>query len=149
VLLTAEIESAIATVDDPEFPGVSIVDLGLLESIDIAGSEVLVGLVPTFYGCPALDVIREDVAAAVMAMPGVTNVDVKFLAAPRWTPARISDAAKDKLATEFTVAVQVSPRKVACPRCAGATTEVAAFGPTRCRSVSRCVECGEIVEVVR
>ena len=78
VLLTAEIESAIATVDDPEFPGVSIVELGLLESIDITGTEVLVGLVPTFSGCPALDVIREDVAAAVMAMPGITNVDVKF-----------------------------------------------------------------------
>jgi len=149
VINKVDIESAVATVDDPEFPGVSVVDLGLLESIDVMGTEVLVGLIPTFSGCPALDVIRDDVAEAVMALPGVSNVDVKFLAAPRWTPARISEAARSKLANEFTVAVQVSPRRVACPRCAGPTTEVAAFGPTRCRSVSRCVDCGEIVEVVR
>lgn len=149
MLDVAEIESAISTVDDPEFPGVSIVELGLLESVDVIGSEVVVGLIPTFSGCPALDVIREDVAAAVMAIPGTTGVDVKFLAAPRWTPARISESARGKLADEFTVAVQITSRNVACPRCKGATKEVAAFGPTRCRSVSRCVDCGEIVEVVR
>ena len=145
----AEIESAIATVDDPEFPGVSIVDLGLLESVDIVGKKVVVGLVPTFSGCPALDVIRQDVVAAVMAMPGITDVDVRFLAAPRWSPERISEAARGKLASEFTVAVKISSRPVVFTNCKGATKEVAAFGPTRCRSVSRCVECGEIVEVVR
>lgn len=145
----AAVRDAVAAVDDPEFPGVSIVDLGLLESIDVDGSCVLVELVPTFSGCPALDVIAADVRGAVGAVDGVDTVDVRFVAAPVWTPARVSPAARRALADRFTVAVELGDRPVRCPRCAGTTTEVSAFGPTRCRSVHRCSACDEIVEVVR
>ena len=43
------VRAAIATVDDPEYPGISIVDLGLLESIDVQpDGNVVVGLVGPF-----------------------------------------------------------------------------------------------------
>src|SRR5688572_25999696 len=77
--LAAHIESvrlALAAVDDPEMPGVSIVDLGLLESIECDDDgRVVIGLIPTFSGCPALDVIREDVRRAVAALDCVTHVE--------------------------------------------------------------------------
>ena len=56
------VASAVSTVDDPEYPGVSIVDLGLLESIDVnADGHGTVSLTPTFSGCPALGMIGDDV----------------------------------------------------------------------------------------
>lgn len=53
-----DVSRALAQVHDPEYPGVSIVDLGLLEGVrvDDAG-HAEVDLIPTFSGCPALHMI--------------------------------------------------------------------------------------------
>ena len=48
---------ALQDVDDPEYPGVSIVDLGLVEDVRVDGRRVEVDLVPTYSGCPALSMI--------------------------------------------------------------------------------------------
>ena len=58
------IEAAVAAVCDPEYPDVTIAELGILESVTINGSSVRVELVPTVLGCPALQVIEADVVAA-------------------------------------------------------------------------------------
>jgi ring-1,2-phenylacetyl-CoA epoxidase subunit PaaD len=143
------VTAAVATVADPEYPGVSIVDLGLLESVEVDGGSVTVGLIPTFSGCPALAMILEDVEAAVAALPDAGPVDVAFLPAPTWTPDRITDAGKAALGDHFTVAVQIGRAAPQCPRCGTETVEHSLFGPTRCRSVHRCPACDEIVEVIR
>jgi ring-1,2-phenylacetyl-CoA epoxidase subunit PaaD len=140
---------ALATVDDPEYPGVSIVDLGLVERVAVNGRTVEVDLVPTFSGCPALDMIAADVGTTLGALDDVDDVRVRFVATPAWTPARITGAARDRLADRFGVAVSVGGRPVACPLCGGDTVEESLFGPVRCRSIRRCVACGEIVETVR
>lgn len=149
---TAEhlIQAAVATVDDPEYPGVSIVDLGLLEScrLDQSGTAT-VELVPTFSGCPALAVIAEDVATAVSAVPGVTAVDVVWLRTPVWTTDRVSATGLAALADQFTVAVEIGRTAPTCPRCGGELTPDSMFGPSRCRSVARCRACTETVEVMR
>ena len=146
----AAIHAAVASVDDPEYPGVSIVDLGLLERLTILpDGRVEVGLIPTFSGCPALAVIAGDVAAAVDAVPGVTGADVRWLASPVWTTQRISDDARVELGRSFTVAVTIGGRQARCPRCGGPTEERSMFGPSRCRAVHRCTACNETVEVVR
>jgi len=143
------VRRAVHSVDDPEYPGVSIVELGLLESVEVTNRNVRVGLIPTFSGCPALETIRGDVHEAVAALDGVADVDVVFMASPVWSPARLLASARTKLADEFTVAVALPGRSVTCPLCGSATSEVSAFGPTRCRSVSKCDACGEVVEVMR
>ena len=139
--------AAVETVDDPEFPGVSVVELGLLESIGVdRDGQVRVSLLPTFSGCPALTMIGDDVARAVEAVDGVQRVEVVWLAAPLWTTDRISPSARRRLAQEFTVVVGAAP----CPVCAGGPLELASdVGPTRCRAVRRCAACGEVVEQVR
>jgi ring-1,2-phenylacetyl-CoA epoxidase subunit PaaD len=146
------IRAAMATVDDPEYPGISIVDLGLLESIDVRpDGDVAIGLVPTFSGCPALTMIADDVRAAVAAVDGVagSRVDVRWLTGPAWTVERLTAEARRTMATEFTVAVRIGHGPVPCPRCGGDTVEESMFGPSRCRAVHVCRSCTEVVEVMR
>lgn len=149
------IRDAVATVDDPEYPGVSIVDLGLLESIEVSRPEtgrgclVEVGLIPTFSGCPALGMIADDVRTAASTVAGVDRTEVRWLGTPAWTVERISDAGRAAMAREFTVAVRIGRGPVACPRCGGETTEDSMFGPSRCRAVHLCPTCSEVVEVMR
>ena len=153
VAIEERVRAAIATVDDPEYPGISIVDLGLLESIDVQpDGGVVVGLVPTFSGCPALAMIAADVRRAVTAvddMAGPQAIDVRWLASPAWTIDRVTDNARQAMAREFTVAVRIGRDPVPCPRCGADTTENSMFGPSRCRAVHVCRSCTEVVEVMR
>ena len=58
--------TALAAVEDPEIPAVNIVDLGLIRSVTIqAGGTLDVGLSPTYVGCPATEVIKRSVEAAL------------------------------------------------------------------------------------
>ena len=147
------IRAAVATVDDPEYPGISIVDLGLLEAIDVQpDGDVVVGLVPTFSGCPALAMIAEDVRHAIADVDGVTGpqaVNVRWLSSPVWTVDRVTENARRAMAREFTVAVRIGRDPVPCPRCGADTTENSMFGPSRCRAVHVCQSCTEVVEVMR
>lgn len=141
---------ALRGVDDPEYPGVSIVDLGLVEAVRVEGGRVEVDLIPTFSGCPALKMIADDVRASVGAVDTVEDVDVRFVPTPVWTPERIAPTARRAIAEQFTVAVASIGRPTPCPRCgAVALVEESMFGPVRCRSIHRCRSCGERVEVVR
>jgi len=147
--LEAAVLAAVASVDDPEYPGVSIVDLGLLEHVEVRRGIVGVGLIPTFSGCPALAMIADDVDAAVRVVEGVDQVSVSWLRSPAWSPERLSKRGREALATEFTVAVQIGRATPECPLCGGPTVEKSMFGPSRCRSVHRCETCSETVEVMR
>ena len=139
---------ALSSVDDPEYPGVSIVDLGLVERVATVDGRVEVDLVPTFSGCPALQMIVADVRAAVGALAG--DVDVHFVPTPAWTPERITESARRRLASDFSVAVATPTRPAQCPHCgADALIEESMFGPVRCRSIGRCRACGEAVETIR
>ena len=148
--LTDIVAAAVAGVDDPEYPGVSIVDLGLLErvEVDMAG-RARIGLIPTFSGCPALDVIATDVHEAVTAVSGVSSVEVTWLSSPTWSTNRITSRARKVLSSQFTVAVQDRNTPATCARCGNPTTEQSPFGPSRCRAVHRCNNCIEVIEVLR
>ena len=50
----------LAGVVDPEIPAISIVDLGIVGRVTVAGGRLEVELLPTFIGCPALDMIRDN-----------------------------------------------------------------------------------------
>jgi len=146
-----DVVSALRAVDDPEYPGVSIVDLGLVEDVRVDGERVEVDLIPTFSGCPALAFIAEDVARAIEAVTGVGGVIVAFVPEPVWTPDRISADGRRRIAAGFGVGVQLGPKPPACPHCGApaALRETALFGPVRCRSIHHCDACGEAVEMIR
>ena len=148
----AAVERAVAGVEDPEYPGVTIADLGILEAVRVGsgGTDVEVDLLPTRMGCPALDMIRADVEAAARSVAGVERVAVRFCYEPAWTPDRISSGARDLLARELTIAVPVAGRAVRCPVCGSRDVEaLSEVGAAPCRSVARCRECRNPVEVLR
>ena len=145
----SDVIDALRAVDDPEYPGVSVVDMGMIAAVEVAGEAATVELVTTFSGCPALSVISADIAAAVGALDGIGVVEVRRSAAA-WDTSRLSEHARAVMARDFTVAVAAPGRPAECPRCgAAALVEQSAFGPARCRAVHRCGTCGEIVEVLR
>ncbi len=145
-----DIHLAIEKVNDPEYPEISIVDLGLLENIKLNEiGEVVIQLIPTFSGCPALQMIAQDVREIIEKLPGVKKVDVVWLNSPVWSVNRVTAKAEKDLAEKFTVAVQIQGRKVKCPRCQSETTIKSHFGPSRCRSIHVCSGCNEVIETLR
>ena len=143
-LTEADVRTALAAVRDPEIPTASIVDLGLIERIAITPDAIEVDLLPTFAGCPALDVIREDVEAAVRALGAEARV--RFVTTTPWTTARITPEGKESL-REYGIAgpvlqIGTKPTPPPCPYCGSlATEEHSAFGPTPCRSIRYCTAC--------
>ena len=145
----SDVIEALRTVDDPEYPGVSVVDMGMIGAVEFAGERVEIELMTTFSGCPALEVISSEIAAAVGALDGVTDVEVRRSAGD-WDTSRLSQHARAVMARDFTVAVAVPGKPSECPRCGVASlVEQSPFGPARCRAVHRCTSCSEVVEVLR
>ena len=144
-----DVIDALRTVHDPEYPGVSVVDMGMIVAAEVTDGRATVELMTTFSGCPALDIISSDIAKAVGALDGITDVEVQR-SAEAWDTSRLSEHARAVMARDFTVAVSAPGKPTECPRCgAAALVEQSPFGPARCRAVHRCGSCQEIVEVLR
>ena len=72
-------------VPDPEIPVVSIVDLGIVRYVRQGPEGRLhVGITPTYSGCPATEVIRRDVRAALDA-GGYADALLEEVLSPPWT----------------------------------------------------------------
>jgi ring-1,2-phenylacetyl-CoA epoxidase subunit PaaD len=151
-----DVLAALSEVSDPEIPPCSITDLGLVQRVAVTEDAVEVDLLPTFAGCPALDVIREDATAAVASVAHGRQVKVRFVYSPPWTSDRISERGHAALraygVTPPTGARAAGPislallrrvtDRVRCPFCGGEDTVVeSAFGPTLCRSTHFCRSC--------
>jgi ring-1,2-phenylacetyl-CoA epoxidase subunit PaaD len=156
----ATVERAWAVLDtvlDPEVPALSLRDLGIVRDVISQGEALEVVLTPTYSGCPATEVITQNVRDA-LAAAGFGQVTVTQRRAPAWTTDWISDAGREKLraygiappgggAAVTTSTVRFRPRDVACPRCGSAETErLSAFGSTACKALYRCLACREPFE---
>jgi ring-1,2-phenylacetyl-CoA epoxidase subunit PaaD len=86
-----------AQVVDPELRVVTIAELGILRGVETEGDRVVVTITPTYSGCPAMDVIRADVAAALRA-DGWAEVDVVTRLDPAWSTDHVTEAGRAKLA---------------------------------------------------
>ena len=143
----AAVLACLATAHDPEIPTISIVDLGIVERVAVTPEAIEVELLPTFVGCPALEVIRAAVtdALAVFDLP----VEVAFTWRVPWTSDRISERGRQQLAASG-FAPPAEPADVRCPYCG--STRVAmdsAFGPTLCRSLFYCRACRQPFEAFK
>ncbi|MEI7922381.1 MAG: iron-sulfur cluster assembly protein [Planctomycetota bacterium] len=90
------IVNALKTVIDPEL-NVNIVDLGLIYTVQTRGSEVDVEMTLTTPACPAGPEILRNSVKAVEKVEGVTKANVKLVMNPPWSPARMTDDARDIL----------------------------------------------------
>jgi metal-sulfur cluster biosynthetic enzyme len=76
---------------------ISVVDMGLIESIEIQDKTVKVEMVLTTGWCPFASRLLEMIEEEVGALPGVEAVDVEVIWDPTWTPERMSAGAREKL----------------------------------------------------
>ena len=58
----ADVRAVLVEVPDPELPVLSVVDLGIIHRVEVDAAGIRVVILPTFVGCPALDVIRGSIA---------------------------------------------------------------------------------------
>ncbi len=89
-----DVRQALRTVEDPE-AGMSVLDLGLVYGIALEAGKVLVEMTMTSPACPASDYIVDEAAAAIRALaPAGTDVEVRLVWEPPWTPERMSEQAQ-------------------------------------------------------
>ena len=88
-----EVVEALRQVEDPEL-GMDIVELGLFYDAEIDGPNVRVMYTLTSMGCPAGQMIQEDIHRVASEVPGVEHVEVELTWDPPWTPEKMSDDAK-------------------------------------------------------
>ena len=143
----AQVRAALAEVADPELPVASVVDLGMVERVVVEGGRIEVDLLPTFIGCPALELIESSVTERLAAF-GVP-VEVAFTRHVPWTSDRISAAGLDRL-RQAGIAPPLDPAVMRCPWCDSARVVMdSAFGPTQCRSLFYCRDCRNPFEALK
>jgi ring-1,2-phenylacetyl-CoA epoxidase subunit PaaD len=157
---------AAARVVDPELRVVTIAELGILRAVEAEGDRAVVTITPTYSGCPAMDVIRSDLAAALGAA-GFAEVEVVTQLHPAWTTDWIAESGRAKLAAAGIAPPGPAPapgpasapgpvrlglpgrrpEPLTCPRCGSRRTEeVSRFGSTACKALWRCQACAEPFE---
>ncbi|AMA72827.1 1,2-phenylacetyl-CoA epoxidase subunit PaaD [Aneurinibacillus thermoaerophilus] len=157
--METQIESAVweklQDVKDPEIPAVSMVEMGMIHAVDEQDGVVTVQVLPTFVGCPALDIMRNEIIRQLQTVEGVQEVRVTFVYDPAWTSERISEAGREKL-RQFGIAPPPvnhkpgDPWQVDCPFCGSPyTTLDNLFGPAACRSILYCKQCKNPFEALK
>lgn len=149
---------ALAEVKDPEIPAVSVVELGMVHRVEVGEGRVRVELLPTFVGCPALDLIRRAVAERLASLAPAVEVETTF--AEPWTSDRITPEGRRKLRESgfappartggadqpLLLSIGMRPRAT-CPYCGSADTSMEnPFGPTLCRAIFYCNTCRQPFE---
>ncbi|MDD2876710.1 MAG: phenylacetate-CoA oxygenase subunit PaaJ [Acidiphilium sp.] len=134
--------AVLSAISDPELPMLSIVDLGILRDILPYNGGVEVLMLPTYPGCPALDMIALEISNALTSA-GIFPVKITMVASPVWSTELMSADALRKLSAAG-IAPPERGKPVVCPKCLSpAVEEVNPFGATACRAIWRCTACGE------
>jgi ring-1,2-phenylacetyl-CoA epoxidase subunit PaaD len=147
----ARARDAVSAVTDPEIPVLTIADLGILRDLRIAPNGVEVTITPTYSGCPAMAAITLEIEAA-LARAGFPQARVRTTLTPAWTTDWLTEDGRRKLAA-YGIAPPPSGSgrralfgevRAACPRCGSRETAlISEFGSTACKSLHRCLTCGE------
>lgn len=156
--------SALDEIPDPEIPNVSLVELGVIgevafDRLESGGERLRVELLPTFVGCPAIDVMRERIDERLRAMQIADDVAVEISFKEPWTSDRISPEGREKLRESgFAPPVRIGSTfsgdelqlfiaHAECPYCGSSTTTLEnPFGPTLCRAIFHCADCRQPFE---
>jgi ring-1,2-phenylacetyl-CoA epoxidase subunit PaaD len=156
-MVTAEqVWHALEEIPDPEIPVISLVELGVIRSVDVREGHVHVEFTPTFLGCPALEAMKRALEEKVSALGGEPEVQV--IQDDSWSTDRITPAGREKLrAAGFAppapreasppTLVQLQAKVHRCPYCGSTETRLEnIFGPTPCRSLRYCDSCRQPFE---
>jgi ring-1,2-phenylacetyl-CoA epoxidase subunit PaaD len=156
-MVTAEaVWQALAEIPDPEIPVISLVELGVVRNVEVEDSRVRVEFTPTFLGCPALEVMRDQMSAKVRELGAEPEIQV--IVDDSWSTDRITPRGREKLREAGFAPpaprkagapqlVQLQRGSFRCPYCGSTDTELEnIFGPTPCRSLRYCKSCRQPFE---
>jgi ring-1,2-phenylacetyl-CoA epoxidase subunit PaaD len=146
-------------IPDPEVPALDIVELGIVRRVQLKpDGAVTVEVTPTYSGCPAMQMIEQEILAALRAN-GYDRVELRTVYSPAWTTDWLSDAAKAKLKAygiappgqavveQALVPLMSSVRRASCPYCGSSNTErKSEFGSTACKAIHFCNACRQPFE---
>lgn len=155
-LLLERVNALLKEVKDPEIPTVSIIDMGMVEKVQVDEQRnVTVTMLPTFIGCPALEMIRQAVTKQLGTEEAINNVHVRFVLDEAWSSARINEEGRENLKK---MGIAPPPKVfelgddwiVECPYCDSPKTVIEnVFGPTACRSILYCNSCKNPFEAIK
>jgi ring-1,2-phenylacetyl-CoA epoxidase subunit PaaD len=161
----AAIRGALRGVMDPELPMLSVVDLGIIHrlAVDAVTGAITVEILPTFVGCPALELIKASIAERLSEFGRPVEVVATFEIP--WTSERISPNGRRALSAAGIAPpgadsagssglaagglIELEPR-VPCPHCGSRRTALEnVFGPTPCRTIRHCADCRQPFEAIK
>ncbi len=150
---------ALAEIPDPEIPAISLVELGVIGEVrvDDAGRLAHIQLLPTFIGCPAIDVMRRQITERLTELEVAERIEVEVSFATPWTSERISPSGRERLRlsgfappvmTDIQDLEELAVLPIAeCPFCGSRSTTLDnPFGPTLCRAIYHCTSCRQPFE---
>jgi len=140
------------TVSDPEIPVLTIMDMGVVREAFEENDMVFVKITPTYSGCPAMDVIGDDIIKAFSDVGKTAKVELVL--SPAWTTDWITPKGRKALeeygiaapldATADKEALLGEKKIVKCPQCGSLNTKVVSqFGSTACKALFKCEDCKE------
>lgn len=150
--IESQLMDTLQTVSDPEIPVLSVLDLGVIREAIEEDGLVKIKLTPTYSGCPAMDVIGDDLRKAFSALG--KKVEVDLVLSPAWSTDWISEEGLKKMEA-YGIARPLSETKdkdallgnqklVKCPQCRSTNTHlVSQFGSTACKALFKCDDCHE------
>jgi ring-1,2-phenylacetyl-CoA epoxidase subunit PaaD len=156
VVTSDEVWEALAEIADPEIPVVSLVDLGVVRDVQVENGHVRVEFTPTFLGCPALEVMRDQMARRIEELGAEPEIEV--VRDDSWSTDRITPEGREKLRAagfappaprqaEGPTLLQLQQGGSRCPYCGSTDTALEnVFGPTPCRSIRYCRACRQPFE---
>jgi len=146
-LTEGEIWNHLSEVCDPEVPVLTVIDLGIVRNIQVVNGKVKVVITPTYSGCPAMNIIEQDINAKLIEK-GIDNFTIETVLTPTWTTEWMSKEGKAKL-KEYGIAppnigAVGSGRPKECPNCRSKDTKLKSeFGSTACKALYVCESCKE------
>ncbi len=150
--IASHLRPILESVPDPEIPVLTILDLGMIREAKEIDGEVYIKLTPTYSGCPATDVIGDDIRTAFEKEN--MKAHVELVLTPPWTTNWISEEGKIKM-RDYGIAPPLSEsadklallegeKVVPCTLCGSTNTHmVSQFGSTPCKALFKCEDCYE------
>lgn len=87
---------AIDEIQDPHIP-VSLVEMGMVYDVTAGDSAVSVEMTYPCLGCPAYDMIQNDVRSRLLSVDGVNDVAIDVVWEPAWSKRRLSATVREKI----------------------------------------------------
>ncbi len=137
---------------DPEIPVLSIMDMGVVRSAIISDRNVIVEITPTYSGCPATDVIGDEIEKVLLEAGYFPEIEL--ILSPAWTTDWITPRGRKAL-EDYGIAAPLNAdadkeallgnkKIVKCTNCGSTNTKlVSQFGSTACKAQFKCEDCQE------